>query len=89
MKAALQACLLWLFVEELEEYPPKLFANSSVNKDEKSCLINSTIYKDWVILKKEYLIWYRSDSIAVSFIQGTIEFGQYKYIASVISLKDL
>ena len=56
MKAALQACLLWLFVEELEEYPPKLFANSSVNKDEKSCLINSTIYKDWVILKKEYLI---------------------------------
>ena len=52
MKTALQACLLWLFVKELEECPLKLSADLLVDKDKKSCLINSTMYKNWIISKK-------------------------------------
>jgi len=88
MKTALQACLLWLFVKELEECPLKLSADLLVDKDKKSCLINSTMYKNWIISKK-YLTWYRSNSAAVGFMQGVIEFGQCKHIASAVSSKDL
>jgi len=42
---ALQACLLWLFIEGLEEYPPKPFSGPSIDMDNKSLIPTLLEYK--------------------------------------------
>jgi len=45
MKAALQACLLWLFVEGLEECPPKPSFSSPIDMDNKLFIPTLLEYK--------------------------------------------
>ena len=57
MKAALQACLLWLFVEGLEDCPPKPSLTHSLGTDNKPLITTSPEYKDWIVSKRDYLDW--------------------------------
>ena len=56
MKAVLQMCFLWLFVERLEICSLKpsmdLLVDSSTGKP---VLVFSVVYKEWIAEKKEYL----------------------------------
>jgi len=45
MKAALQACLLWLFVEGLEECSPKPSSGSPIDMDNKPFIPTLLEYK--------------------------------------------
>ena len=45
MKVALQACLLWLFVESLEECPPKPSSSPPIDIDNKPLILTSLEYK--------------------------------------------
>ena len=65
MKAALQACLPWLFVEGLEECPPKLSFNPLIDVDNKPLVPTLLGYKKWITSKKEYLDWLHSNSAAI------------------------
>ena len=66
MKVALQAYLLWFFVEGLEECPPKPSSGLSIDMDNKPFIPTSLEYKEWTTSKKEYLDWLHSDSITMS-----------------------
>jgi len=55
MKVALQACLLWRFVEGLEDCPSKPSITHSLDPDNKPFLITSPEYKAWITSKREYL----------------------------------
>ena len=89
MKAALQTCLLWLFVEGLEECPPKPSSGPPIDMDNKSFIPTSLEYKEWTTSKKEYLDWLHSNSITMGLIQGTIKFGQCKYIIGTSTSKNM
>jgi len=90
MKAALQARLLWLFVEGLEICPSKPSMDPPVDSStRKPVLVSSAAYKEWIAEKKEYLEWLWSDSAAMGLMRGAIEFGQREHIASASSSKDL
>jgi len=89
MKAALQACLLWLFVKGLEECPPKLSSGPPIDMDNKPLIPISLEYKEWTTLKKEYPDWLCSDSAAMGLMQGTIKFGQYEHIIGTSTSKDM
>jgi len=65
MKAALQARLLWLFVEGLEDCPPIPSMTHPLDPEGKPFVITSAQYKNWIISKREYLDWLRSDSAAM------------------------
>jgi len=68
MKAALQAHLLWLFVEGLEECSPKSSFGPPIDMDNKSIIPTSLEYKEWTTSKKKYLDWLCSDSATVGFM---------------------
>ena len=90
MKAALQARLLQLFVEELEICPSKPSVDPPIDSTtQKPMPVSSPDYKAWIAEKKEYLEWLRSDSAAMSLMQGAIEFGQREHIVNASSSKDL
>jgi len=66
MKAALQVCLLWLFVEGLEICPSKPSVDPPIDSTiQKPMPVSSPDYKAWIAEKKEYLEWLRSDSAAM------------------------
>ena len=57
MKTALQAHLLWLFVEELEDCPPIPPTTHSLDSEGKPFVTTSAQYRNWITSKKEYLDW--------------------------------
>jgi len=65
IKAALQACLLWLFIEGLEDCSSKPSMMHPLDSEDKPFVTTSAQYKDWIISKREYLDWLRSDSAAM------------------------
>jgi len=90
MKAVLQACLLWLFVEGLEDCPPKPSLTHPLGTDNKPLITTSPKYKDWIVSKRDYLDWLRSNSAAMGLMRGAIEFGQREHVQDAISFsKDM
>ena len=68
MKIVLQTHFLWLFVKDLKECPLKPSFDPLINIDNKSLIPMSLKYKNWIILKKEYLDWLYFDSVAIDLI---------------------
>ena len=89
MKVALQARPLWLFIEDLEECPPKPSSNPPIDKDNKPLLPISLEYKKQTTSKKKYLDWLCSDSAAMGLMQGAIKFGQCEHIIGTSTSKDM
>jgi len=90
MKVALQARLLWLFVEGLEICPSKPSVNPPIDSTtQRPMPVSSPDYKAWIAEKKKYLEWLRSDSAAMGLMRDAIEFGQYKHIVNTSFSKDL
>jgi len=46
MKAALQACLLWFFIKDLEECPPKPSSGPPIDMNNKPLIPTSLEYKE-------------------------------------------
>ena len=89
MKVALQGHLLWLFVEDLEECPPKPSSGPPIDMDNKLLIPTLLEYKEQTTSKKEYLDWLHSDSAAMGLMRGAIKFGQCEYIIGTSTSKDM
>ena len=89
MKAALQAHLLWLFVEGLEDCPPIPPTTHPLDSEGKPFITTSAQYRNWITSKKEYLDWLRSDSVAMGLIRGAIKFDQREHIQDATTSKDI
>jgi len=90
MKAALQAHLLWLFVEGLEICPSKPSVDPPIDSTtQKPMSVSSPDYKAWIAKKKEYLEWLQSDSAVMGLIRDAIEFRQREHIVNASFSKDL
>jgi len=89
IKVALQARLLWLFVEGLEDYPPIPPTTHSLDSEGKPFITTSAQYRNWITFKKEYLDWLRSDSVAMGLIRGAIKFDQREHIQDATTSKDI
>ena len=89
MKVALQAYLLWLFVEGLEECPPKSSSGPLIDIDNKLLIPTSLEYKEWTTSRKKYLNWLHSNSAAMGLMQSAIKFGQCEYIIGTSTSKNM
>jgi len=89
IKAALQARLLWLFVEGLEDCPPVPPTTYPLDSEDKPFVTTSAQYRNWITSKKEYLDWLRSDSAVMGLMRGAIKFGQREHIQDATTSKDM